>query len=139
MNSSLKNCLSLAVGAALAAQSAACGTLMYPNRRGAQGGRVDVGVAVLDGIGLLFFIIPGVIAFAVDFSDGAIYLPGSDPSRLSMRRVRYDRTGGEAAIEEAILSETGRRVDLDARDVRIVRLNSTAELPGRFTDLQAER
>ena len=34
-------------------------------------------MAVLDGIGLLFFILPGVIAFAVDFSNGTIYLPGT--------------------------------------------------------------
>jgi hypothetical protein len=31
--------------------------------------------SALDGIGLLLFFIPGVIAFAVDFATGAIYLP----------------------------------------------------------------
>jgi hypothetical protein len=139
MNANPNHCLNLAVGAALVAQSLGCGTLMYPDRSGARGGHVDVGVAVLDGIGLLFFIIPGVAAFAVDFSDGAIYLPDTEPGSLSMRRVRYDRTGGQAAIEAAILSETGRRVDLDSRHVRIVRLNSTAELSDRFTNLQSER
>lgn len=54
-----------------------CGTILYPDRRGQTGGRIDIGVALLDAIGLLFFIIPGVIAFAVDFSTGAIYLPGT--------------------------------------------------------------
>jgi hypothetical protein len=39
------------------------------------GGRIDWGVAALDGLGLLLFFIPGVIAFVVDFSTGAIYLP----------------------------------------------------------------
>jgi hypothetical protein len=29
----------------------------------------------LDGLGLLLFFVPGVIAFAVDFGTGAIYLP----------------------------------------------------------------
>lgn len=56
-------------------QASACGTLMYPERRGQKSGQIDVKVAVLDGIGLIFFIIPGVIAYIVDFSTGAIYLP----------------------------------------------------------------
>src|SRR5690606_29936038 len=33
------------------------------------------GVAILNGIGLLFYVIPGLIAFAVDFATGAIYFP----------------------------------------------------------------
>lgn len=53
----------------------ACGTLMYPERRGQRQGEIDIKVAVLDGIGLLFFIVPGVIAYIVDFTTGAIYLP----------------------------------------------------------------
>ncbi len=55
-------------------QLTSCGYIMYPERRGQRGGKIDAGVAVLDGIGLLLFIIPGVIAFAVDFASGAIYL-----------------------------------------------------------------
>ncbi len=55
--------------------TSACGYLTYPERQGLRGDRVDGTVAVLDAIGLLFFILPGVIAFAVDFSTGCIYLP----------------------------------------------------------------
>ncbi|MDH3808256.1 MAG: hypothetical protein OES29_06465, partial [Desulfuromonadales bacterium] len=77
----LKNCcksvLSLMVASTLVLQLAACGTILYPERKGQVSGKIDVGVAVLDGIGLLFFIIPGVIAYAVDFSNGTIYLPGT--------------------------------------------------------------
>src|SRR5215469_13362952 len=54
---------------------ASCGTILYPERRGQPAGRLDVGVVALDGIGLLLFLVPGVIAFAVDFATGAIYLP----------------------------------------------------------------
>lgn len=53
----------------------ACGTLIHPERRGQSSGRIDPGIAILDAIGLLFWIIPGLIAFAVDFSTGAIYMP----------------------------------------------------------------
>lgn len=62
---------------ALALQlTAGCGTILYPERRGTQGGRVDVGVAVMDGFWCLVFIVPGVVAYIVDFSNGAIYEGG---------------------------------------------------------------
>jgi hypothetical protein len=52
-----------------------CGTIFYPERRGQPAGRLDWMIVALDGVGLLFFFVPGVIAFAVDFMTGAIYLP----------------------------------------------------------------
>lgn len=61
--------------AALGLVSAGCGTILHPDRRGQPAGRLDWGVVALDAVGLLFFFVPGVIAFAVDFSTGAIYLP----------------------------------------------------------------
>lgn len=61
--------------ASLGLQSA-CGTIFYPERRGQDAkGDLDIGVVLLNGVGLLFFLIPGIIAYAVDFSTGAIYLP----------------------------------------------------------------
>ena len=65
---------------ALLVTSSACGTIMHPERKGQTSGRIDPGVAVLNGVGLLFFFIPGVIAYAVDFSNGTIYLPNSAAS-----------------------------------------------------------
>src|SRR5882672_9814859 len=104
----------------LVVQLAGCGTLMYPERRGQRGGRLDVGIVVLDAIGLLFFIIPGVIAFAVDFSNGTIYLP-SGPKRSSraneVRRVGFDPWRGRAGIEAVIAQETGMCVALDGAQV----------------------
>lgn len=53
-----------------------CGTLMFQDRQGEEhSGELDPNVLIMDGIGLLFFLLPGVIAFVVDFSTGAIYLP----------------------------------------------------------------
>jgi hypothetical protein len=52
-----------------------CGTVLHPERRGQPAGRIDWKIAALDGLGLLLFFVPGVIAFAVDFTTGAIYLP----------------------------------------------------------------
>ena len=65
-------------------QASACGTLMYPERRGQRAGEIDVKVAVFDGIGLFFFIIPGVVAYIVDFGTGAIYLPAGRRNRLKL-------------------------------------------------------
>ncbi len=56
--------------------AAGCGMILHPERRNQlPGGGLDWSVAALDALGLLLFFIPGVIAFAVDFSTGAIYLP----------------------------------------------------------------
>jgi hypothetical protein len=54
---------------------AGCGTVLHPERRGQPGGSLDWKIVALDAVGLLFFFVPGVIAFAVDFATGAIYLP----------------------------------------------------------------
>ena len=95
---------------ALGVETLGCGTLIYPERRGQRSGRIDPGVAVMDGIGLLLFIIPGLIAFAIDFSTGAIYMPGS--RRGDVERVPFagdDLADALAAVE----ARTG--VDFAAR------------------------
>ena len=55
MSGKLMKTLSVMVCAVLMAQLAGCGTIMYPERKGQIGGRVDAGVALLDGLGLFFF------------------------------------------------------------------------------------
>ncbi len=61
--------------AVTAVAASGCGTIFYPERRGQPAGLLDWKVVALDTLGLLFFFIPGVIAFAVDFNNGTIYLP----------------------------------------------------------------
>ena len=39
-----------------------CGTLLFEERHGQDAGRIDPNVIVLDGIGLVFFIVPGLLA-----------------------------------------------------------------------------
>ncbi|MEH6389565.1 MAG: polyribonucleotide nucleotidyltransferase [Pseudomonas profundi] len=60
---------------AMTTQLAACGTIFYPERRGQIQGNIDPSIAALNAIGLLFYLVPGIVAFAVDFATGAIYLP----------------------------------------------------------------
>jgi len=63
--------------AILIVQLTGCGTILYPERKGQKSGTIDSGVVVLDAIGLLIFIVPGIIAYILDFSNGTIYLPGT--------------------------------------------------------------
>lgn len=64
--------------------TAACGYLIYPERQGSRGDHVDGTVVALDAVGLLFFVLPGVVAFAVDFATGSIYLPKGKEGPFSM-------------------------------------------------------
>jgi hypothetical protein len=115
----------------LLAQLTACGSIFYPDRRGQiQGsGRMDPAIVVLDAIGLLFYIIPGVIAFAVDFATGAIYLPSGkqaqiDPQRLEPA-VRADGTVDNAKLQAIIQTELGRTLPLD--DPRLIQHKGSAQ------------
>lgn len=83
----LKALASILLSTTLVTQLTACGTVFYPERRGQISGEIDPGVAILNGIGLLFYVIPGLVAFAVDFATGAIYFPDARysvaPERLN--------------------------------------------------------
>ena len=116
-------------------QLAGCGTLMYPERRGQKGGKIDAGVAVLDGVGLLFFLIPGIIAYAVDFSTGAIYLPGTARAPLDIKQVRFDPENSSMAdIEEIVKKETGCDVRLHRNKVKIIQLESSEDMRAHFAE-----
>jgi hypothetical protein len=49
-----------------------CGTLLKDGK-GGKSGQLDIKIVLLDAVGLLFFLVPGVIAFAVDFNNNTIY------------------------------------------------------------------
>lgn len=60
-----------------------CGTLFHAERcNQPHSNQIDWGVVALDGLGLILFFIPGIVAFAVDFGTGAIYLPPAPPYPL---------------------------------------------------------
>ena len=88
MPKKLMKTLYVLVLAVLIVQLAGCGTLMYPERRGQKSGRIDMGIALLDGIGLFVFLMPGIIAYAVDFYNGTIYLPYTTQSSLVLHDIK---------------------------------------------------
>jgi hypothetical protein len=93
MDSRLRKGSSTLVTLLLSLSLTACGTLLYPERKGQVSGQIDPGVAILDGIGLFLFFVPGVVAFAVDFSNGTIYLPHGRKSKLSANELRNLHAG----------------------------------------------
>lgn len=121
---------------AVAAPSISCGTLLHPERQGLRSGRLDPAIVVLDAVGLLFFFVPGIIAFAVDFATGAIYLPPDEfgyipQGGVAPQQLRRVDTGNSALdrrqVEAVVLQQTGRTIDLDAADVRVSNLESIDE------------
>lgn len=93
-------------------QVTACGTLLYPERRGQTNGQIDVGVAALDAIGLLFFFVPGVVAFGVDFMTGAIYLPGGGVASLTDDELNSIKNGSDSVDVEKFKTVMAQRSDI---------------------------
>jgi hypothetical protein len=122
-----------------------CGTILYPERRGQPAGQFDPAIVVLDGIGLLLFFVPGVIAFVVDFATGAIYLPSeyslADPGReMDLRVVHVDRADLTPHRLEGIVHEqTGKIVNLQPGAYRARRLHRLDQLtPKALAGLEAD-
>jgi hypothetical protein len=128
---------------ALALHMASCGTLIYPERRGQPPGYLDAGVVALDAVGLLLFFVPGVIAFAVDFTTGAIYLPPAPPyygaSSQPPRVLHVDPAELTSRRLETILAqETGEPVNLKPGSYRATRLNQIEDFtPNAVSRIQA--
>ena len=125
----------------LIAQLYGCGTIIYPERRGQKTGRVDVGIALLDALWLLVFIVPGVVAFAVDFTTGAIYLPGgtkksSGPGEAGkVLVVRMDPAElREETIKEIVMKETGLK-ELELKQAKIYRLDERENVEKRLSEI----
>lgn len=101
----LSDVLKHAATGAAAGSLSGCGTLLYSERVGRpHTHQIDWKVAAMDGLGLLLFFIPGVIAFVVDFSTGAIYLPpdsidqGYAPSARAPRPVVPHSNGSTVPV-----------------------------------------
>jgi len=141
----LRGWIALALAASLALSLTSCGTLLYPERRGQPIGRLDLGVVALDGVGLLLFFVPGVVAFAVDFATGAIFLPSGSaladpPGGTDLCQVRVDPAELTPRRLEAVVSErTGQAVSLRPGEYRAIRLQHLDEFtPENLARLEAE-
>ncbi len=126
---------------------AGCGTLMYPERRGQRGGRLDWRVVALDAAGLLLFFIPGVIAFAVDFSNGTIYLPpdglaDNSPSGEERKFVEVKLPEGPitpAQLEQIVFEHTQREIQLTPGSYQTAELASIDDFWSKWDEVREEQ
>ncbi len=113
-------------------QLSACGVLLHPERQGQRAGRIDAKVAILDGIGLLFFLVPGVIAFAVDFATGTIYLPGRRASigtdGQDLRQVTFAAPLSIDKLEKLLAHELGVNVTLNDAHVSMRHVEAITDI-----------
>lgn len=100
MNKSIKRGIAVSCLLTLMLNLTACGYFLYPERKGQAGGRVDPVVVILDGAGLLFGILPGIVAFAVDFTNGTIYLPAGGSSAIDRHLTAVDQDAQDADLME---------------------------------------
>jgi hypothetical protein len=112
-----------------------CGTILYPERRGRTSGRIDPAVAVMDGLGCLLFVIPGLVAFAIDFSTGAIYLPGGRRGEVEV--IPFE---GDDLADAVDAVERHRGVELEPRlgELRVYRLEDASAARARIAALAAD-
>ena len=115
--------------ATLVTQLTACGTLFYPDRRGQIDGKVDPLIVGLNAVGILFYVIPGLIAFGVDFATGAIYLPDNKVSQVDPEQLNklVDASGKVDlnGLKALIFTETGHNLPLD--DPRLIQHSGSVE------------
>lgn len=90
------------VVAALLTQLSACGSIFFPDRRGQIDGKIDPMIAVLDAVGLLFYVIPGLIALGVDFATGAIYFPPGKTAHIAPEKLR-EAVGSDGQVDNSKL------------------------------------
>ncbi len=94
-------------------------------------------------MGLLLFIIPGVIAFAVDISNGTLYFPdGRRHSSVSTgdKAITVIRVNpaelDEKMIQNIVKERTGASIRSDLRDVEIYELDQAENIEARLTELK---
>jgi hypothetical protein len=120
MNTKLRKSISLALASVFIMQLAGCGTIMHPERKGQTAGDLDTSIVALNAVGLLFFLVPGVIAYAVDFNNGTIYLPGGSAA-INSDDVNIVTIEGEMTnemIEQVIFEETGKSISVSDSEVQ---------------------
>ncbi|MET0356356.1 MAG: polyribonucleotide nucleotidyltransferase [Cellvibrio sp.] len=127
----LTKTVAMSLAAVMVLELTACGTIFYPERKGTRSGTIDPVIAIADAVGLLFYFIPGIIAFAVDFSNGTIYLSGKRHSSLTPDELKSVSVNGKVdkqALSMLISKKVGMSINLEAEGVQSKRFNSEESL-----------
>lgn len=116
----------LGLSALMAFNLTACGTVFYPERKGSKSGSIDPVVAIADAVGLLFFFIPGVIAFAIDFTNGTIYLPHGKQVSLTPEELKFVSPKGnidKQALSVLVSKKVAMAVNINPEDLQVKALS----------------
>lgn len=125
----MKKLITLFISTGLILNLTACGTILHPERKGQTSGRLDAGVVLLDAVGLLFFFVPGVIAFAVDFSNGTIYLPDGYTQNLTDEEMQSVTVNGQVDQEKLkALIENKTALQLPEQPLNVTSLEDETQL-----------
>lgn len=114
----VKKAISFALVASFAFIAAGCGTLFKSERIGkASSNRIDAAILVLDCCGLLFGLIPGVVALVLDFNNKTVYFSATEVSGMpnsaeNMVALKVENMS-EEAIAAALSEALGREVKYD--------------------------
>jgi hypothetical protein len=97
---------------------------------------------ILDAVGLFFFIIPGLIAFGVDFTTGAIYMPSgrrksvsADVENMTVVRVNPNDLN-EKTIEDIVKRYTGCSTNLCLSNAEVCVLDSPDKIAPKLAELR---
>lgn len=131
MRSTINKVVAYSLVFGLIFQLVGCGTILHPERKGQVSGQIDPKIAIFDAIGLLFFFIPGVIAFAVDFSNGTIYLPGGRRASLTpeeMKSVQHENQLDKAELISLLQQKGILDKSISVNAVQFKKLDSVAQV-----------
>jgi len=144
-NGTITRLVTIIICTVLVVQLTGCGYLLHPERRGQ---KVNLGTAkrvhiafntYLQDLGLMLLgVIPGVIALAVDYSTGCIYLSPKEIARDKRssledmnntdhwKIVKVDpNTLNKATIEKIVQEQTGKTIQLDSPDMLLFKPEHT--------------
>lgn len=120
-----------------------CGTIIYPDRvNQKERGDLDIIVVGMDAVGLLFFLVPGIIAFAVDFGTGAIYFP-EDHKKGKRETTIFDKVDSQVKlnqkeIERIVSDRAGQPIDLNSGTVQVTRIENLNQFGITYDRLTSE-
>jgi hypothetical protein len=101
-----------------------CARIMHPERVGNKSGSLDTIPLVVDILLFIPGLIPGVIALVIDFTTGAIYVGGGQPTTLShvgregTIAIKARELPRNSVVHLRLLDADGRILDEDTVDSR---------------------
>ena len=112
----MKKAISYALAASFVFAAAGCGTLFRSDRIGkASSNRIDPTILILDCCGLLFGLIPGVVALVLDFGNKTVYFSATEVGGMPSSTENMTALKVEDMSEEAIAAALSRALGREVR------------------------